>query len=221
MAAKRLCGCEDRRRYRRRPDRSACLSERAAPHLPLGIRRHLERQKEGSGRKTEAQTGPHPPLGLRHRQEQETHRSLLGGEGLPQRRSRRPHRKRFGLSGSGGQRNFRDRQERTGENRPDQLHGQRTVQGQTPAQDLQEDSPEKSELLPQHEAQRKRLRRRQGVVTGLLQLQRLPECNHRARFDLPHQREADRHRHRSGGRQQILHTQRLVGRQLGARKPFR
>jgi len=101
--------------------------------------------------------------------------------------------------------------------RQDQLHGQRAVQGQAPAPDLQEDAPEEHQLLPRHQTQRERLRERQGPADRLLQLERLPQRHDRQRLDLSDQRQAAGHRPRHFGRQQILHPQRVVGRQLGVR----
>ena len=204
---------EDRRRDRGRQPRPAGLPPGAPARDELEVRGHHQGQAERPARKTQAQTRRRP-VGLHHRQEHQAHQGLLGRKGIPQRRSGRAHRERLGPS-AGRDRHLRDRQEGQGQDRQDQLPGQRTVHRQAAAPHLQENPPEVDQLPAQHQAQRIRLRRRQGAPHRFLQLPRLPQRHGRARFDLPHRLQAPGHRHRSLGRQQILHPQRLVGGQLG------
>ena len=208
-------GREDRSRDRGRQPRSGGVPQRAAARQQLGLRRHLEGQEERPARKAQAQTRQRA-FGLRHRQEPETHQGLLVREGLPQHGGLDAHHQRHAAPAD-GQRNLPDRPQTQSQDRQDQLHGQRAVQGQAPAPDLQEDAPEEHQLLPRHQTQRERLRERQGPADRLLQLERLPQRHDRQRLDLSDQRQAAGHRPRHFGRQQILHPQRVVGRQLGVR----
>ena len=64
-----------------------------------------------------------------------------------------------------------DRPQGQGQDRTDQLHRKRPVQGQTPAPHLQENTPEVHQLLQGRQTQRVRLRGRQGDPHRLLQLE--------------------------------------------------
>ena len=163
---------EDRCPDRRRQPRPGGFPQGASPCQQLGFRRHLEGQEERPAGEAQTQAGQRI-VGLYHRQEQKTHQGLLVGKSLPQYGGGRAHHQRHAAPAD-GERHVPHRPQEQGQDRQDQFHGQRTVQGQTPAPYLQEDPPEEHQHFPRGEAQRKRLRRGQRPPDRLLQLARLP-----------------------------------------------
>lgn len=93
--------------------------------------------------------------------------------------------------------------------------GNEEFSDKTSAPHLQENPPEKPQLLPGGEIQRRRFRKRQGAAARLLQFERFPQRQHRRRFDLRDQRQAYGYHAGHFGRQQVLHPQCFLDRQLG------
>ena len=177
----------------------------------MGIRRDSQGRSEHPARRpeTEKRVGT---LRLRDRQEHQTHSETLLWQGFPQYGSNGPDRER--LRGTEcGQCHLRREQEQTGEDRGHQFRGKRSLLGQKTAAHTEKDASGQPQHLPEFQAQRDRLRRGQGESARLLQFAGIPQCRHRAGFDVRYQRQTHRHRHTDRGRRQILHPQRIVGRQ--------
>ncbi len=145
MGSEILLRRTDRRHYRGRLARLGGLSQRASAHPALAVRRCGQGQAEGPYRGVEA-APQHRAFGLRDRQEYAAHQEPLLEERLPQLSGRGAHRQRHDIRAV-RQRNVHHRQEPEGQDRQDQLLGQRGFRRQASAPHLQEDPPEKSQHL--------------------------------------------------------------------------